>query len=120
MPQVLCRAFQADREWTVKVNEYPVGDSQRRAITTTSRKRWRLSVRLTSSLLSTLRAFFETCLGGIISFYFYDGTETASPWDWDATGTVTTGRYTVRFEGGWSQIHNLGRHDVELTLVEIT
>ena len=37
----------------------------------------------------------------------------------DPTGIATTGRYTVRFDGEWSQTVGLGRSDVSIELIEL-
>lgn len=48
------------------------------------------------------------------AFYFYDLYETFPLFSYDPTGVALRGRYTVRFEGGWSQAMGLGRGDVEI------
>jgi hypothetical protein len=117
LPWALCRAFSHSREYAVLDNEYKNGESQRCKLVETSRKSWELSRRLTPTLLATLRAFFDARKGPQEPFFFYD------PWDsgftYDPTGVQTLGRYTVRFEGSWSQAAGIGRTDVDLALVEL-
>ena len=88
----LSRAFEHSREYTVRANEeYALGESQRRAITSTSRKVWRLSKRLTPDEYDDLLAFYESVGGPMVPFYFYDGSERTPLWSWDETGASTTG-----------------------------
>lgn len=119
LPGSLMRAFRRSNEWYGQQNEYRNGERQRATPVTNSRKSWRLAKRLTSSQLATLRTFFFARRGGTEPFYFYDGTETSPMWTQDDTGVATTGRYTVRFEGEWSEQISLPRHDVELELIEL-
>jgi hypothetical protein len=88
-------------------------------LTTNSRKRWRLAKRLTPAQLEVLRDFYEARNGPAEPFYFYDPYETDPKFSYDPTGQATEGRYTVRFEGGWSQSVGLGRSEVEIELVEL-
>ena len=116
----LSRAFEHSREYTVRANEeYALGESQRRAITSTSRKAWRLSKRLTPDEYDALLAFYESVGGPMVPFYFYDGTETTPLWSWDATGVSTTGRYAVVFRNHWRAEFGFPRHNVDIELVEV-
>lgn len=121
MPESLCYAFEAIREWAVLENLYVDGVSQRAVRTTTSRKAWSITKRLTASELEELRDFFEA-RRGIEAFYFYDGTETSPKWTYDESGVATIGRYTVVFhEKSWSQVVGIGaRGEVSLTIIEVT
>ena len=120
MPLSLSRLFGHSREYAVRDNEYLHGEAQRRAMTTTSRKAWQLSKRLTPAQYDTLLAFFVARSGPVNPFYFYDGTETTPRWSWDATGVSTTGRYLVRFANErWSGEMNISRHNVEVQLLEV-
>ncbi len=117
LPWSLCRAFSHSREFAINVNEYADGSCQVGQLVSTSRKTWKISRRLTPTLLGTLRAFYEACNGPQIPFYFYD------PWDsgftYDPTGVQIFGRYTVRFEGAWDQTVGMARADVDISLVEL-
>lgn len=120
LPLSLSRAFSHSRLYTVRVNQYPNGESQRRSITTTSRKSWRLDKRLTPAEYDTLLAFYQSTHGPVLPFYFYDGTETSPLWSWDATGVATTGRYMVRFANEvWQAEFSLPRHNLSIELIEV-
>lgn len=120
MPLSLSRAFGHERAYAVRDNEYPNGESQRRAVTTTSRKTWSLVKRLTPTEYDALHAFFQARRGSVEPFYFYDGTETTPRWSWDASGVATVGRYLVRFENNrWFAELTVPRHTVEIRLVEV-
>ncbi|SRR5579885_2220341 len=119
LPQSLCRAFVHTREYPVVDNEYRNGESQRSAQASTSRKRWRLSKRLTPAQLQALRAFYEASNGLAEPFYFYDPYETNPKFSYDPTGQATQGRYTVRFNCEWRQSSMPGRSDVTIELIEL-
>ena len=119
LPQSLCRAFAHAREYPVIENEYRNGESQRAAQAGNSRKRWRLAKRLTPAQLQALRDFYDARKGPTEPFYFYDPYETNPKFSHDPTGVATAGRYTVRFEGEWSQSVGPGRSDVQIELVEV-
>jgi hypothetical protein len=119
LPASLSRAFVHAREYPVQVNEYLNGESQRGRLADTSRKRWRLAKMLTAAQLSVLRDFYDARNGPQDAFYFYDPYETNPPFSHDPTGTATQGRYTVRFEGTWSQSSGPARSECEIELVEV-
>ena len=119
LPLSLSRAFTHARQHTVIGNDYANGESQRSVLTTSSRKQWKLSKRLTATVLATLRTFYNDHKGPLISFYFYDPWQTDPMFSYDPNGEALTGRYTVRFAGGWKESVGVARHDVELELVEL-
>jgi hypothetical protein len=119
LPQTLCRAFVHSWEYPVIENEYRNGESQRAVLADGSRKSWRLAKRLTAARLAELRAFYQARKGAQEPFYFYDPWETLPKFSWDPTGEAVAGRYTVRFEGDWSQTVELGRSDVQVELIEL-
>ncbi len=119
LPQTLCRAFVHEREYPVIDNEYRNGESQRSAQAATSRKKWRLSKRLSPANLQALRNFYDARNGTHEPFYFYDPYETNPKFSWDPTGVETTGRHTVRFNMDWNQSAGPGRSDVEIELIEL-
>ena len=119
LPQSLSRAFTRSQEYPVIENEYRNGESQRSVPVNNSRKRWRLAKRLQPTPLQALRDFFEARGGPTEPFYFYDPYETNPKFSWDPTGVATTGRYTVRFEGEWSQSSGPGQSDANLELIEL-
>ena len=119
LPQSLCRAFTHERAYPLIENEYKDGESQRSVLATSSRKRWRLSKRLTPTALATLRDFYDARKGATEAFYYYDPYETSPKFGYDPTGVVTTGRHTVRFNSDWQQSSGLSRSDVEIELLEL-
>ena len=117
LPHSLCRAFARSQEYAALDNEYRNGESQRSALATTSRKRWRLAKRLAPGALEDLRDFYDARHGPQEPFYFYDPYETSPKFTPDPTGLA--GRYTVRFNGDWQQSCGPGRSDVQIELVEV-
>jgi hypothetical protein len=115
LPQTLCKEFSARRDYPVLVNAYPDGTSHREILTTNSRKSWKTKRRLTAALVSALRAFYDGMGPG--AFFFYDPMSIGS--NYDATGASLQGRYTVRFEGAFSQEMGQGLGEVSLELVEL-
>ncbi len=115
MPQSLSRAFAHERGYPVIEN----GESQRSALASNSRKRWRLGKRLPPAALQELRDFYDARSGPTEAFYFYDPYETSPKFSHDSTGTATTGRYTVRFNGEWNQASDPGRSSVNVELIEL-
>lgn len=118
LPNALCTAYSQAREWAVDWNPYKSAECQARARTTTSRKTWQQTRKLTPSALVTLRNFYDSVNGPVTPFYFYDTRDDQTA-VYDATGVLTAGRYTVRFEGKWQQTMNLSRGDAGLALVEL-
>ena len=119
MPNSMCRAFAHARAYPIIENQYRNGESQRSALATTSRKTWSLGKRLTPTQLAALRAFYDARNGTHEPFYFYDPYETNPKFSYDPTGAAVTGRYTVRFNSGWSQSVGPGRSDVQIELIEL-
>ncbi|MBI3209606.1 MAG: DUF2460 domain-containing protein [Candidatus Solibacter usitatus] len=115
----MSRAFVHERAYPFIENEYKNGESQRSVLASNSRKRWRLTKRLTPAALQMLRDFFDARNGATEPFYFYDPYDTSPRFSYDPTGVVTVGRYTVRFNGDWQQSCGLGRSDVQIELVEL-
>lgn len=120
LPNNLCRAFSHRREMAVNVNLYKDGASQVGLLVSAGAPRlaWSLGYRLSASALVTLRGWYEAWQGSQWAFYFYDlaNEKTAV---YDPTGAATTGRYTVRFSGGWQQSMGIGRGDVQVELVQV-
>jgi len=117
MPESLCRMFRASREWMSHANFYRGGESQVAYRVATSRKAFEIGKRLTATELATLRTFFTDT--GHDCFFFYYPWETDPLFSYDEAGTEATGRYTVRFDGEWSQQNGMGRGDVSIRLVEV-
>lgn len=119
MPLSLSRSFAPSREYPLIENEYKDGTSQRSLQATTSRKRWKLTKRLTPTQLSALRTFYFARNGPLGEFYFYDPFETSPKFSYDPTGVATTGRYTVHFDGSWQRLITFSRADADLALAQI-
>jgi phage-related protein len=119
LPLSLSRAFSHSREYPVVEAAYRNGESERRALASTSRKRWTLTKRLSAAQLQALRDFYDARRGPTEPFYFYDPWETSPMFSYDASGAATQGRYTVRFDGPWEQSCELGRAEVQITLIEL-
>ncbi len=105
LPVSLSRAFAHDREWPVLVNEYKRGEPETGLLGNSSRKRWRISKRLTPAQMDELFAFWKARQGGMKPFYFDD--------------PIDKTRYTVRFDSGWTQTAGLARGDVDISLIEV-
>lgn len=116
LPSNLCRAFQASDDWPGLRNDYPDGNAQRSALTTSQRRRWTIGVRLSASALATLRAFFDAHAHE--PFLFYDFSDWPM-FTYDATGATVKGRYSVRFEGGWRQSSGIAMTEADFALVEV-
>ncbi len=121
LPATLCKEFSSSRDYPVLVNSYPSGESQREIMATNSRKAWKLRRRLTAAQMTALRDFFDA--RGADPFFFYDPMQPAESQpigsNWDETGASLQGRYTVRFQGAFSQDMGIGLGEVELELVEL-
>jgi phage-related protein len=82
---------------------------------------WKLTQRLTSTLLQDLKEFFEGQGGGAIPFLWYCPWEAAGPIgsNYDSTGASTVGRHTVVFRGNWSETVSISLTDTSLEIAEI-
>ena len=114
LPLSLCTAFEESREFPGSGNEYRNGEFQGAAEATTSRRRWRLSKRITPTTLATLRTFYFARKGPHAAFYFYYPFS-----EHDPTGVSATGRYLVRFDSEWQQESYIARIGTNLQLIEI-
>lgn len=128
LPQSLCTAFVRTENYPLLLTEYHDGTRERSLITDTlnaprSARTWKLSQRLTTAQLTTLRTFWETTvMGGWLPAYFYDPFDASGAIgsNYDATGVSVTGRATVFFRGKWEEQTALGRSSIpELLLVEV-
>jgi hypothetical protein len=124
MPSSLCTAFTELREYVQLQNQYHDGTIQRSQLAQTSRRTFRLSKRLTASLLAALYGFWVSQNAGLTPFAFYDPFDVASGQqigsNYDSTGNNTQGRVTVVFRGNWAQATDVARTNVQgLELVEV-
>lgn len=126
MPLSLCKMFRSIREWPVLENSYKGGESQRGSMiplsssTGTTRLAWEQGKRINATKLELLRAFWEARKGSQEAFYFYDPFETSPLFSHDPTGVATSGRYTVRFDGEWSQTVVFPRIECSIRLVQVS
>jgi hypothetical protein len=124
MPASLCTAFTELREYAQLQNPFHDGTVQRSQLAQTSRRTFRLSKRLSASLLSPLYSFWDTQNGGLTAFAFYNPFDVPSGQqigsNYDSTGNNTQGRVTVVFRGNWTQATDIARSNVQgLELVEV-
>jgi hypothetical protein len=117
LPFSLCRQLVESRQWPVRAVEYHGGETERAALTSTSRRSWTMGKRLTPSALATLRALLDSY--PVDAFYIYSMKETSPVFTWDATGVATAGRYLVRAAGDWNQTTYLARSDVQVQFIEV-
>ena len=117
LPFSLCRQLVESREWPVQAIEYHGGETERAALTATSRRSWTMGKRLTPAALATLRALLDSY--PVDAFYIYSMKETSPVFTWDATGVATAGRYLVRAAGDWNQTTYLARSDVQVQFIEV-
>jgi hypothetical protein len=117
IPFGLYSAFQEELRIEAYVNSYPDGSSDRAALATNPRHWFRCTRAVTAAQYTALKTFFDA--HRIVPFYFYNLRETVPPWTWDSTGASTSGRYTVVFDGGWSDQIGLGRSSVSFNLREV-
>jgi hypothetical protein len=114
MPLAVARLFGEARGLPVRENEYRDGTLQRVREASTSRRKFTSTARLGAAELVALRTFWVAA--GVGAFYYYHLKEAPV---YDATGVATAGRYTVRFEGGWSEGMEMARGEAAVTLVEV-
>jgi len=125
MPFTLCTAFTESRVNEQLQNQYRDGTIQRAQLAQTSRRTFRLSKRLSASVLSALYDFWGSQNGGLTPFAFYDPFDVASGQqigeNYDPSGNNTQGRLTVVFRNPvWNQSTGLARTDVpSIELIEV-
>ncbi len=78
MPASLCTAFTELREYAQLQNQYHDGTVQRSQLAQTSRRTFRLSKRLSASLLSALYNFWVSQNAGLTPFAFYNPFDVAA------------------------------------------
>jgi hypothetical protein len=117
MPKQLSKSFQADERLEALINQYPDGTSDRNALALNTRHYFRMTQGLTSTDWVAMRDFYNSHQGK--AFYFYNLRETVPPFSYDPTGQNPIGRYTVVFDGQWSDTYNVARTDVALQLREV-
>jgi len=102
MPAHLAIAFNEQIRWEAVVNQdYADGSSDRAPLVTIPRRFFRINTKLRPTQWKALRDWYWSHIGE--AFYFYFGRETQPPYTIDSTGAATTGRYTVVFDGAYSE-----------------
>jgi hypothetical protein len=114
MPANLARAFHEDMHLELDINLYPDGSSDRNALALNTRHYWTMQQTLVASDYAALRAFFYAHQGQ--PFYFYNLRETVPPFSHDPTGGDPIGRYTVVFDGAWSETYTYERTVAAVTV----
>lgn len=128
MPQNLCTAFTQTEQFPMLSAPYHDGETERGLIqdgvnVPAPLRTWKLTERLTSAQVATLKTFFEGQGGGLTPFYWYNpfdnvpGTPIGS--NYDSSGVSTQGRHTVVFRGNWSETVSISLTDVPLEIAEI-
>lgn len=111
-PALPLRGLRDAAEPAVIATDYDTGHTQRRAEITIAPRRFRLTMVLSATQASTLRAF----LAANDAFYWYNPKEGPR----DGTGAALLGRYTVVREGAVTETaEGPNKVAVELTLKEI-
>ena len=119
MPIGLMTAFEEVLFLDAQLNEYPDGRSTRRALAINPRHTFRVSRALTNYELDDLRGFYFAFARYGYAFWFYNLRETVPPFDWDATGGDPVGRYTVVWEGPWSDKIGIKLNGSDFVLREV-
>ena len=124
MPESLCLSFVELREYVQLQSQYHDGTVQRSQLAQTSRRTFRLSKRLSASLLAALYSFWVSQNAGMTPFAFYNPFDVASGQqigsNYDSTGNNTQGRVTVVFRVNWAQATDVARTNVSaVELVEV-
>ncbi len=117
MPKQLCRSFQADLRMESLLNQYPDGASDRAALALNVRHYFHMVQGLSGPDWTAMFQFYRRKQAQ--AFYFYNLRETVPMGSYDPTGTDPIGRYTVVFDGQWSDTYNVARTDVALQLREV-
>lgn len=117
MPKILCRAFQIQGTFECLANTYPDGSSDRLTLVINQRFSFKMTSDLDTTTFAALRTFFFAHLGK--PFWFYNLRETVPPWSFDPTGADPIGRYTVVFDGQWSDQVGPARGAVNFGLREV-
>jgi hypothetical protein len=117
MPSYLCQAFEVDLRLESQLNSYPDGTAERVALAQYTRHYFKLQHGLTPAQYQALWNFYLAHQAD--AFYYYCLRETVPPWTADPTGVATSGRYTVVFDGAWTDTFNRDRTSAALALREV-
>lgn len=119
MPNQLASAFEEVLMLDAALEEYADGRSTRRAMAFNSRRGFRLSRPLNDAELDDLRGFYFAYARYGHAFWFYNYRETIPPGSWDESGADPIGRYTVVWEGSWTETIGKARHTTDFVLREV-
>jgi hypothetical protein len=119
LPRVLASAFTLEMIYPSRMVEYKGGESEAAlapyvdasAGQWPEQRRFRMTCVLPPALLVQLRDFYVARKGPTEPFYYYYPPETNPPYTPNPAGN--TGRYTVRFDGGWNQETGMARSAVD-------
>jgi hypothetical protein len=117
LPVGLAGAFTEQVSYESFVNSYPDGSSDRASLVINPRRFFKFTRKLTAAQYTVLFAFYKA--HPIAPFYFYNGCETVPAFTSDPSGANTVGRYTVVFDGSWSDAVTLGRSQGSFGLREV-
>jgi hypothetical protein len=118
-PFRLCKAYQRQKKYEMRVNWFPDGRQIRQAYDAIDGDQsvWSLTTRLKPTDQQTLLGFYDARKGTQVPFYFYDMDE--SGYVYDGTGSLTTGRYIVRFQGTFNLTYTRPRVETAFNLIQI-
>jgi hypothetical protein len=107
LPKLVSVAFNEQVRFESLVNQgYADASSDRTPLVQNPRSFFRITTKLSPTQWQALRDFFLLHYGE--AFYFYFGRETEPPYTVDMTGNATDGRYTVVFDGQYSENYTPG------------
>ena len=108
MPSNLSRAFHEELHLECDMNMYPDGSSDRNALAENDRHYFTMQQALVPDDYTALHNFYFAHQGR--PFYFYNVRETVPPFSFDPTGSDPIGRYTVVFDGTWTETYGFDRN----------
>jgi hypothetical protein len=117
LPRILASAYTVELRLEMLANSYPDGSSERQALALNPRHYFHLTQPLTGAAWAALWSFFLAHKG--VPFYIYNPRETVPPFSYDPTGNDSLGRYTVVFDGGWSETTSMARAQIGFSLREV-
>jgi len=117
LPAGLAGAFTEEVRFENFLNSYVDGSSDRMTLVINPRRFFKLTRKLTAAQYTALFNFYKAHL--IAAFFFYNGVETVPPFTSDPTGANPVGRYTVVFDGSWSDAVTLARSQGSFGMREV-
>ena len=117
LPRIVASSYTEELRMEALSNTYPDGASDRLALALNVRHYFHLTEPLRPAAWQALWDFYLQHKG--TPFYMYNPRETVPPFSYDATGASTVGRYTVVFDGGWSETTSIARSQIGFSLREV-